>query len=65
MSIAKRCGGKLSQVLIVVGADTYPSSEGMDISLEKLRRKHTLRMHMRIADKLAEYINGEFDNLFI
>ena len=54
----------LNQVFKAIGADTYPSSEGQNISLEELRRKHTQKMHMKITDKAADYINGELDKLF-
>lgn len=64
LSAARRCGLMLNQVLAVVGADTYPSSEGKDASLKELRRKHTQKMHMMITDKAAEYINSELDKLF-
>lgn len=64
LSAARRCGLMLNQVFAAIGADTYPSSEGKDISLEELRRKHTQKMHMRITDKAAEYISSELDKLF-
>lgn len=61
---ARKEGLLLNQVLITIGADTYPTSEGEDISLEKLRAKHTQKMHMKITDKAVEYINGELDKIF-
>ena len=64
LSVARRYGLTLNQVFAGVGADTYPSSEGQNVSLEELRRKHTQKMHMRITDKAAEYINSELDKLF-
>ena len=64
LSAARRCGLLLNQVFTAIGADTYPSSEGQNISLEELRRKHTQKMHMKITDKAADYINGELDKLF-
>ena len=65
LSAARRYGLLLNQVFAAVGADTYPSSEGRDISLEELRRKHTQKMHMRITEKAAKYIDSELDKLFI
>ena len=64
LSAPRRNGLLLNKVFIAVGADTYPSSEGQDVSLEELRRKHTQKMHMKITDKAADYINGELDILF-
>lgn len=64
MSAPRRYGLTLNQVFAALGADTYPSSEGRDVSLEDLRRKHTQKMHMKITDKAAEYIDRELDKLF-
>ncbi len=64
LSVARRYGLTLNQVFAAVGADTYPSSEGQIVSLEELRRKHTQKMHMKITDKAAEYIESELDRLF-
>ena len=64
LSAARRYGLTLNQVFAAVGADTYPSSEGQNVSLEELRRKHTQKMHMKITNKAAEYIDGQLDKLF-
>ena len=64
LSAARRYGLTLNQVFAAVGADTYPSSEGQNVSLEELRRKHTQKMHMKITDKAAEYIDSQLDKLF-
>ncbi|WP_035765026.1 hypothetical protein [Butyrivibrio sp. NC2002] len=61
---ARKDGLMLNQVLEAVGADTYPSSEGQDVSIEKLRGKHTQKMHMMITDRAVDYINTELDKLF-
>lgn len=61
---ARKDGLLLDRVLNAVGADTYPSSEGQDISLEKLRGKHTQKMHMMITNKATQFINDELDKLF-
>ena len=47
-----------------IGGDTYPTSEGEDISMRELRQKHTQKEHLRITDKAVEYINSELDKLF-
>lgn len=60
-----RCKGlTLEQVFREVGADTYPTSEGQDVSLQELKKKHLQKMHLMITDKAVEYINGELDKLF-
>jgi hypothetical protein len=61
---ARKDGLMLNQVLEAIGADTYPSSEGQDVPLEKLRGKHTQKMHMMITDRAVDYINTELDKLF-
>ncbi len=63
LNCARRYGLKLDQVFAALGGDTYPSSEGRDITIRELRQKHTQKMHLRITDKAADYIDGEFDKL--
>lgn len=60
----RKNGLLLDQVYSVVGGDTYPSSEGQNISIKDLRRKHTQKMHLMITDKATDYINSELDKLF-
>ena len=62
---AARCNGlTLNKVFRAIGGDTYPTSEGEDISMKELRQKHTQKEHLRITDKAVEYINSELDKLF-
>lgn len=63
LNCARRYGLKLDQVFTAIGGDVYPSSEGQDISIKEFRQKHTQKMHLRITDKAADYINDELDKM--
>lgn len=54
----------LNQVLETIGANTYPSSIGKDVTLKQLRQKHTQKMHLRITEEAKNYINRELNKVF-
>lgn len=64
LDAARSNGLTLNKVFRALGGDTYPTSEGEDISMKDLRQKHTQKEHLRITDKAVEYINSELDKLF-